>query len=275
VRQRAITAAVLVPVLLVVLALGGVVLAAAIAIITVLAAREVFALLRMAGHPTLPLLGTVLALLVIVDATFPDVLEGSGLILMAVGIVVVAVASFPIPDPRDGLATWVATVFGALYVSLLAFVVRLGHTAPAVPEDAMFAPLGAERGWILLLILAVWSYDTGAYLVGKQFGREKFLTHISPSKTYAGLIGGVVATTVVVGVFLWGLGQNPLHALALGPLAALAAQAGDLAESMLKRAAGAKDSSDLIPGHGGMLDRVDSFLFAAPVVTLYVVAILN
>lgn len=274
-RQRAITAAVLVPVLLVVLALGGVVLAAAIAIITVLAAREVFALLRMAGHPTLPLLGAVLALLVIVDATFPDVLEGSGLLLMAVGIVVVAVASFPIPDPRDGLATWVATVFGALYVSLLAFVVRLGHAAPAVPDDALFAPLGADRGWILLLILAVWSYDTGAYLVGKQFGREKFLTHISPSKTYAGLIGGVVATTVVVAVFLWGLGQNPLHALALGPLAALAAQAGDLAESMLKRAAGAKDSSDLIPGHGGMLDRVDSFLFAAPVVTLYVVAILS
>ncbi len=274
-RQRAITAAVLVPVLLVVLALGGVVLAAAIAIITVLAAREVFALLRMSGHPTLPLLGTVLALLVIADATFPDVLEGSGLLLMAVGIVVVAVASFPIPDPRDGLATWVATVFGALYVSLLAFVVRLGHTAPTVPDDALFAPLGAERGWILLLILAVWSYDTGAYLVGKQFGREKFLTHISPSKTYAGLIGGVVATTVVVAVFLWGLGQNPLHALALGPLAALAAQAGDLAESMLKRAAGAKDSSDLIPGHGGMLDRVDSFLFAAPVVTLYVVAILS
>ena len=135
--------------------------------------------------------------------------------------------------------------------------------------------LGAERGWILLLILAVWSYDTGAYLVGKQFGREKFLTHISPSKTYAGLIGGVVATTVVVALILWGLGQNPLHALVLGPLAALAAQAGDLAESMLKRAAGAKDSGDLIPGHGGMLDRVDSFLFAAPIVTLYVVAVLG
>lgn len=274
-RQRAITAAFLVPVLLVVLALGGIVLAAAIAIITVLAAREVFTLLRSAGHPTLPLLGAVLALLVIVDATFPDVLEGSGLLLMGVGIVLVAVASFPIPDPRDGLATWVATVFGALYVSLLAFVVRLGNAAPPVATDAPLGFLGAERGWILLLILAVWSYDTGAYLIGKQFGREKFLTHISPSKTYAGLIGGVVATTVVVGVFLWGLGENPLHAIILGPITALAAQAGDLAESMLKRAAGAKDSSDLIPGHGGMLDRVDSFLFAAPVVTLYVVAILR
>jgi phosphatidate cytidylyltransferase len=134
--------------------------------------------------------------------------------------------------------------------------------------------LGPERGWIVLLILAVWSYDTGAYLVGRQFGREKFLTHISPSKTYAGLVGGVIATTVVVALMLNGLGQAPVHALVLGPLAALSAQAGDLAESMLKRAANTKDSGTLIPGHGGMLDRVDSFLFAAPVVTLYVVALI-
>jgi phosphatidate cytidylyltransferase len=273
-RERAITAIVLVPVLLVVLAVGGVVLAAAIALIAVLAAREAFSLLSSAGHPTLPLLGTALVLTVILDATFPGVLEGSGLLLIAVGIVLVAVAAFSRPDPRDGLATWMATVFGALYVSLLAFVVRLGHAAPPVPADAPFAWLGAERGWILLLILAVWSYDTGALLVGKQFGRAKFLTHISPSKTYAGLVGGVVASTVVVAILLWGLGQSPIHALLLGPLVALSAQAGDLAESMLKRAAGEKDSSHLIPGHGGVLDRVDSFLFAAPVLTLYVVALL-
>jgi len=274
VRERAISAAILVPALLLVLAVGGFVLAAAVAALAVLAAREAFTLLRDAGHPTLPLLGTALALTVILDATFPGVLEGSGMLLMAVGIVLVAVASFAQAEPRDGLATWMATVFGALYVGLLAFIVRLGHAAPVVPDGAPLAALGAERGWILLLLLAVWSYDTGAFLVGRQFGRERFLAHISPSKTYAGLAGGVVAATVVVGILLWGLGQSPLHALVLGPLAALAAQAGDLAGSMLKRAAGAKDSGTLIPGHGGMLDRVDSFLFAAPVVTLYVVALL-
>ena len=273
-RERAISAAILVPALLLVLAVGGFVLAAAVAALAVLAAREAFTLLRDAGHPTLPLLGTALALTVILDATFPGVLEGSGMLLMAVGIVLVAVASFAQAEPRDGLATWMATVFGALYVGLLAFIVRLGHAAPVVPDGAPLAALGAERGWILLLLLAVWSYDTGAFLVGRQFGRERFLAHISPSKTYAGLVGGVVAATVVVGILLWGLGQSPLHALVLGPLAALAAQAGDLAGSMLKRAAGAKDSGTLIPGHGGMLDRVDSFLFAAPVVTLYVVALL-
>ncbi|HEV8698090.1 MAG TPA: phosphatidate cytidylyltransferase [Candidatus Limnocylindrales bacterium] len=273
-RERATSAAVLVPILLIVLAFGGAVLSIAVAVITVLAAREVFALLRSAGHPTLPTLGAVLALTVVVDAAVPGVLEGSGLLLTAIGIVLVAVAAFTRTDPRDGVATWMATTFGALYVSMLAFVLRLGHAAPATPGTAPLAVLGAERGWILLLILAVWSYDTGAYLVGRRFGRERFLTHISPSKTYAGLVGGIVATTVVVGLLLVGLGQPVWHAAILGPIAALAAQAGDLAESMLKRAAGAKDSGALIPGHGGMLDRVDSFLFAAPVVTLYVVALI-
>jgi phosphatidate cytidylyltransferase len=274
VRQRAISAAVLVPVLLVVLWFGGAVLAAGIAIVTALAAIEVFRLLRTAGYATLVALGTALALAVVLDAAVPKVLEGSGLLLGAVGIVLVAVAAFGKTDPHDGLATWMATIFGALYVSLLSFVIRLGHAAPAVPGDAPLAWLRGEQAWILLLILSVWAYDTGAYLVGKQFGQRKFLTHISPSKTYAGLVGGVVATTVVVAIALWVVGQPPFHALLLGPLTALAAQAGDLAESVIKRAAGVKDSGTLIPGHGGMLDRVDSFLFAAPVVTLYVVAVL-
>ena len=269
-RQRAISAAVLVPVLLLVLAIGGPALAAAVALATALAAIEAFRLLKAAGYPPLPALGTALALAVVLDAAFPDLLEGSGLLLGAIGIVLVAVASFTRLDPHDGLATWIATIFGAVYVSLLSFLLRLGHAAPAIPPDAPAAWLGAERGWILLLVLAVWSYDTGAYLVGKNLGRTKFLTHISPSKTIEGLIGGVVATTVVVGLLLWTLGQPPVHALVLGPLAALAAQVGDLAESTLKRAAGASDSGTLIPGHGGILDRVDSFLFAAPVVTLYV-----
>jgi phosphatidate cytidylyltransferase len=273
VRQRATSAAILVPLLLIVVALGGVALSAAIAVLTVLAAREVFALLRSAGHPALPALGVVLALTVILDAAVPDVLEGSGLLLIAIGVVLVAAAAFTRTDPRDGLATWMATLFGAIYVSLLAFVIRLGQAGPIPPDGAPLAVLGSERGWIVLLILAVWSYDTGAYLVGRRFGRARFLEHISPSKTYAGLTGGIVATTIAVGIVLVGLGQPPIHAIVLGPLTALAAQAGDLAESMLKRAAGAKDSGNLIPGHGGILDRVDSFLFAAPVMALYVVAV--
>jgi phosphatidate cytidylyltransferase len=274
-RQRAISAAVLVPVLLIVLALGGPVLAAAVALITAVAAIEVFRLLKGAGYTPFGALGTALALVIVLDAAVPDLLDGSGLLLGAIGIVLVAIASFTRIEPRDGLQSWMATIFGAFYISLLSFIIRLGNAAPEIPAGSPLSAIGGERGWVLLLILAVWSYDTGAYLVGKNLGRTKFLTHISPSKTIEGLIGGVVAATIVVGLMLWALGENPAHALALGPLTALAAQAGDLAESVIKRAAGAKDSGTLIPGHGGMLDRVDSFVFAAPVVTLYVLALIR
>jgi phosphatidate cytidylyltransferase len=271
-RQRAISAAILVPPLLLVLALGGIWIAAVVAIATALAAVEVFRLARSAGYPSLAGLGTVLAVAIVVDPAVPQVVQGSGLLLGAVGLILIAVAAFASHDPREGVATWMTTVFGALYVALLGFVVRLGQAAPALPSDSALAGLGAERGWILLLVVGVWSFDTGAYFVGRRFGRRRFLTHISPSKTYAGLIGGLAAGTIIVGAVLWGLGQPPLMGLVLGPLIGFAAQAGDLAESMIKRAAGAKDSGDLIPGHGGILDRIDSFLFAAPVVTLYVVA---
>jgi phosphatidate cytidylyltransferase len=271
-RQRAISAAVLVPPLLVVLVLGGIWIAAIVAVATGLAAIEVFGLARAAGYPAFPALGTVLAVAVVVDAAAPQLVQGSGLLLGAVGMMLVAVAAFASHDPREGVASWMTTVFGALYVALLGFVVRLGQAAPDLPAGAPLAVLGAERGWILLLVLGVWSFDTGAYFVGRQFGQRKFLTHISPSKTYAGLIGGLVAVMVVVAAMLWTLGQPPVMGVLLGPLVGLAAQAGDLAESMIKRAAGVKDSGDLIPGHGGILDRIDSFLFAAPMVTLYVVA---
>lgn len=269
-RQRAITSAVLVPPLLLALWLSGPVFAAVVVVGAGLAALETFGLLKGAGYPSLPALGVAMAAAVVLDGAAPRLLEGSGWILVAIGTILAAVGAFAKRDPRDGLPTWFATVFGALYASLLGFVLRLGQAAPPVPDGAALAPLGGERGWILLLVLAVWAYDTGAYLVGKRFGRRRFLTHLSPSKTYAGLIGGIVAATLVVGAMLVGLGEAPVQALVLGPLVALAAQAGDLAESMLKRAAGAKDSGTLIPGHGGILDRVDSFLFAAPVVTLYV-----
>ncbi len=212
------------------------------------------------------------AVAIVLDGAAGQGIDPSGLLLVAIGTILAAVGAFTRPDPREGLPTWFATVFGAVYVSFLGFIVRLGQEAPAVPATAPLAALGADRAWIVLLVLAVWAYDTGAYLVGKRYGRRRFLSHISPSKTYAGLVGGIVAATAVIALALVGLGQAPVGALLLGPLVSLAAQAGDLAESMLKRAAGAKDSGRLIPGHGGILDRVDSFLFAAPVVTLYVIA---
>ncbi|HEY4190923.1 MAG TPA: phosphatidate cytidylyltransferase [Candidatus Limnocylindrales bacterium] len=271
-RTRALSALVLVPVLLVALLLGMWAITLVVALVAALAGIEVFRLLRGAGYPSLALFGTAIAVALVLQAGFlPD--GQKGLVLVAVGAVLAGVGSMLRPDPRDGLVAWIATVFGAVYVGLLAFILHVASMAPPVADSAPLAAMGAERGWILLLVLGVWSYDTGAYLVGRQVGRHKFMTHISPSKSIEGLVGGLVACTVVVALMLAGLGQAAIGAIVLGPLLGLVAQAGDLAESMLKRAAGAKDSGTLIPGHGGILDRVDSFLFAAPLVALYVLAL--
>lgn len=274
-RERFLSALIIVPVLLGVLAVGEPLIAAAVLVAVVLGALECFTLLRSAGYTVLPLLGVALAVCVVIDAAAPSELRGSSVLLAGVGLAIVGVGAFTIRDPRTGLAAWMATTFGAFYVAQLGFLIRLGTAVPPLPANAPLHALNADRGWILLLVLGVWSYDTGAYFAGRQFGRVKFLTHLSASKTYAGLVGGLVATTVVVALMLWGLGQNVLLAALLGPLLGLAAQAGDLAESMLKRAAEAKDSGSLIPGHGGILDRVDSFLFAAPAVTLFAIALVR
>jgi len=271
-RQRALSAAVLIPPLLIALLLGGPWIVLIVAVAAGLAAREVYALLVGAGYPSLAWFGIAFTVALVLDAAAAPAIDPNGGLLLAIGTILAAAGAFTRTDPRDGLPTWFATVFGAIYAAMLGFVLRLGDRAPAIPAGSPLSWFSAEQGWILLLLFAVWAYDTGAYFAGRRFGRRKFLSHISPSKTYAGLIGGIVASTVVAVLMLAGLGQAPIGGLVLGPLVALAAQAGDLAESMLKRAAGAKDSSNLIPGHGGILDRVDSFLFAAPVVLLFVLA---
>ncbi len=282
-RERALSAAIFVPPLLAIVVLGGPWITAIVLLATGLAAHEALRLLRAAGYSVLVGLGIVIALAIAADGAFPVDLRGSAAILMAVAVILAAVGAFALNDPREGLGTWLGTVFGGVYVGMLGFVVRLGNEAPALPADAPLAGFGSQQAWVLLLVLAVWAYDTGAFLCGRAFGgrfgeaigRERFLTHISPSKTWAGLAGGLVATTVVVGLGLWATGGPAWQAILLGPLVGFAAQAGDLAESILKRAAGVKDSSGLIPGHGGILDRVDSLLFAAPVLTLYVLTFLR
>jgi phosphatidate cytidylyltransferase len=274
-RDRARSAAILVPPLLVALWLGGAWIALVVAIAVVLAGREAFRLLTQAGHASLPVLGVVLAVIVALGDSVKQLPGGSGLLLAALGVVLIGTGALTRLDPREGLAVFATTTFGALYVGLLGFVARLGSTGSPVDPGSLLGGLGADRAWILALVLVVWAFDTFAYFAGRRFGRHPFMAHISPSKTMEGVAGGAVAAGLVGAVLVSLLGHSWLAGLGFGLLVGAAAQAGDLVESMLKRAAGAKESGTLIPGHGGMLDRVDSFLFAAPVAFFYVVTILR
>jgi len=268
--DRVRSAAILVPPLLVALWLGGPWIALVVAIAVVLGCVEAFRLLTAAGHPSFPALGTVVAVVVALGDSVKQLPGGSGILLAALGIVLVGVAAITRPDPREGLASFATTTFAALYVGLLGFVARLAASPAPVDPGTPLGVLGPDRAWVLLLVLVVWSFDTAAYGVGRQMGRHRFMAHISPSKTLEGVVGGAVAAAVVGALLVVLLGGSAVLGLGFGLLVGAAAQAGDLAESMLKRAAGAKESGSLIPGHGGMLDRIDSFLFAAPAAFFYV-----
>jgi phosphatidate cytidylyltransferase len=120
---------------------------------------------------------------------------------------------------------------------------------------------------LLWLFLVTWSTDIGAYFAGRRFGRRKLAPAISPGKTVEGLYGGIAAASLIGGVWVLAMGLG--HALlALAPVLAIAAQAGDLFESRLKRRAGVKDSGSWLPGHGGVLDRLDGLVPVAVLTAL-------
>lgn len=244
---RLLTAAIALPVLLAVVWAGtpwvGIVAALAAAV----ALREASALLRGAGHapPTLALVpaGTAIAALGLTD--WRGVLAGFG----AASVLVLGIALYRCcaTDAFRGSAWSIAVL---AYVALpLAALVLLRER-----------PLGLE--WLALGFLGVFATDSAAFFVGRAIGRHRMAPSISPGKTWEGAAGGLLggAGATIALVALLDIPWVPLAAVGIGVGIAVLAQAGDLAESKLKRLAGAKDSGALFPGHGGLLDRMDSLL---------------
>jgi phosphatidate cytidylyltransferase len=197
----------------------------------------------------------------------PSALAGYDWLLAAVALAVLASTAAVIiaRTPAEGIDAWHWGVATSLYFGYLA-----GHFV-------LLRELPDGREWLLLVLLTVWAADTGAYAVGRAVGRHKLAPAISPGKTVEGAAGSSVTGFVAVALLneAFALDLAIEHVVALGLLLPAAALVGDLAESALKRSLGVKDSSGLVPGHGGVADRLDSLLFAAPVAYWYATAFVS
>ena len=180
---------------------------------------------------------------------------GAVLLLFIFGAALIGTASkMAIADVLPGIA---ASSAGLFFVALpFSYLARMDGRVPEGPVLVLFA------------LAIVWAGDTVAYFTGKSIGRVQMAPALSPKKTWEGAVGNVVGSLIVAYFFARWQNGNVMAWLVTAALANIAGQVGDLVESAYKRGAGAKDSGALLPGHGGMLDRIDSLIFAAPVVWL-------
>ncbi|MBI5622610.1 MAG: phosphatidate cytidylyltransferase [Elusimicrobia bacterium] len=254
---RVLTGIVGIPLLLLLIHWGGMAFALFTAGIAALALYEYGMILGLGGLRTqrwgAVVWGAALALGVAFDGPVP-------LLLTAAVAAMVGREMFRSQRSLEGLAL---SLFG---------VVFLGLTLAHLPLIRDLRPDGEKLTFALFA--AVWVMDTAAYAVGKTLGSRKLAETLSPKKTWEGAAAGFAASVLVVLLFraaLFPSGMSAAGALGLGAVIGVCGQLSDLAESMVKRAVGAKDSGALLPGHGGIMDRFDSFILAAPAVYYYMV----
>ena len=231
---------------------------AVIAIVAVLAMYEFLDLGRHKGYD-IPIPLCIVIMLIIIAAFILDGLSVEFGMFAAL-LLIPASYVFGKRPLEDSLPSSAIALLGTTYVGLLSgSLIRLRHDFPE----------GSKLVYFLLLV--VWLGDSGAYYVGKTFGKHKLSPLISPKKTVEGLLGGVAASVITAVVIHYTFFDKfPLHhAIIAGVILSIAGVIGDLAESMWKRSADVKDSGTLLPGHGGFLDRFDSILFTAPILYFY------
>ena len=275
------------PLAIAILLFGGWPLAALLAVVSALGAWEFFRIARASGLTPFEDVGTAISGLIplVVHARFLGLYDPTGrlgalslvvivlLVLLAMAIWMRGVAGKP-------LSAVAATVFGIAYTGgTLSFGYGIrNHDYASAPAALSLGgrPFALAAGGLLLLlpVLVTWASDIGAYAVGRTMGKHKLIPSVSPGKTIEGALGGLLASMLVAAVYTryvlhptahLDFRMSPIGVFTFGALVSVAAQIGDLAESLFKREAGVKDSSHIIPGHGGILDRFDSLLFVLPV----------
>lgn len=265
---RVLVAAVGIPIALAIILIGSWPLVLLMTFITITAALEFFRLAERKGAHPLQLFGAIIAALFILLAGIDPAAGPEGahfsVLLVFILLLIPAATIWTRGVPGQPILSVSVTLTGACYTGvLLSFALFLRY----LPGQS-----GALHGTALLFapLLLTWASDTFAYFVGRQWGRRKLIPSISPGKTIAGAIGALCGTVLVALGYRFILELFPAYHLSLGAavlfgiVISVAAQVGDLAESLFKRDAQVKDSGALLPGHGGALDRFDSLLFTLP-----------
>ena len=283
-QLRVATAAILIPAVVAVIWWGPTLLvAAAASIVVIFALREFFTLGEQIGFRAYRSWTYLCALLIFVQhwcATrssnignlnddlysrrTPQVSLEMVLVLFIIGAAIIALRG---RRPVSEIFSSVSVSAAGLVVIAIPFsaVVRL-HGASA-PSTLTRAELGPQL--LLFTLVIVWVGDSAAYFVGRNFGRKKMTPHLSPNKTWEGAAANFVGALLVAILFAYWMKIEIPHMLAMAALGSIAGQIGDLFESAFKRSAGVKDSGTLLPRHGGMLDRIDALILAAPAVWYY------
>jgi phosphatidate cytidylyltransferase len=259
--SRVVTALLALPLLLAAFFLGPPALGAGIvAICALIGLFEFFRFLSVRGLVPMRRTGFVLAAAMFAEVAFPGWLGAPVWALLALLLLIATLRHGC--DFERSVPAAAATLLGAVY---------LGVLGGSIAALTTLAPPGAGAWRILLLLAVIMVSDTFAFFVGHAWGRHRLAPAVSPNKTVEGALGGLVGGVVgALAVRYLGLPSLPLsHAIVLGIAVAALGIVGDLDESLLKRWAGVKDSGALFPGHGGMLDRLDSLLFGAPVLYYY------
>jgi phosphatidate cytidylyltransferase len=256
----------LIPICVGFIALGGWYFAAFMAVVLAIAAWEWGNIFKQGNnHPsTIVLILGVVALVISRMFSIPHLVEG---LLVALIFLATLVHLIQYEKGCDLAATdFMITIGGIVYLGWLG-----GHFI-------MLRELPNGLWWMLLAIPAIWLADAGAYLIGRKWGKHKLSSRASPNKSWEGFIAGIISAALLTPLiaYLWSL-RNPditmLQGLIIGLVVSILAPLGDLGESMIKRQFHMKDSSHLLPGHGGILDRIDSWLWAVPI-AYYVILIL-
>lgn len=258
--QRIISAIVLLPVIGAVVWFGEPWFSIVLAIFALLGILEFYRLAIVAGWRPFQYLGIIFTLLFILVAHSDDT-RLIPFFITAV-IVIPLIRGLLYPTKRNAMMNWTWTVGGVFYIGWM------------ISHFIFLREVDEGRDWVFLALLTTFACDTGAYFIGRIFGKHKMAPVVSPGKTWEGAAGGLISAvvaTIVIAIVTELDEVGYLLIVPLGFLIGIFAQLGDLAESAIKRSAEIKEAGSIIPGHGGALDRLDSLLFVIVVVYYWVI----